>query len=194
MKPSFIFVTLAALLLWACQPNAQTTETNNNKPTTQKAAPSPEQLNGDYFLPMLGLDKRYKDQGMQEFTKAATRPIRPGTVINGEGQFPVYQVFDENDMVLANIYYIQNDALLNIPHFVDIVSSRITTPEGIKVGDSYGKLVETYGELPLTGSEIEGWTHAYLGELQLRIDAYNPEVKGATAEPDDEILGIGFFL
>lgn len=193
MKPYLIFVLVSVFLFGACQPNAQTTEETNQAPT-QQPAPSPDQLSGDYFLPMLGLDKRYKDMGMQEFTKAASRPIRPGTVINGEGQFPVYQIFDENDMVLANIYYIQNDAMQDIPHFVEIVSSTITTPEGIKVGDTYGKLTETYGDLALTGSEIEGWTHAYLGELQLRIDAYNPEIKGATAEPGDEILGIGFFL
>lgn len=193
MKSYVFYLLLPAFLLGACQPNAQTTEETSTN-TVQQPAPSPEQLNGDYFLPMLGIDKRYKDMGMQEFIKAASRPTRPGTVINGEGQFPVYQVFDGNDQVLANIYYIQNDALQDIPHFIEIVSPTLTTPEGIKVGDTYGKLVETYGDLPLTGSEIEGWTHAYLGELQLRINAYNPEIKGATAEPGDEILAIGFFL
>lgn len=193
MKPYLTIILLSTFLLGACQPNVQTTDSNTTT-AVQTPPASPDQLTGDYFLPVLGIDKRYKDQGMQALIQAATRPIRPATIINGEGQFPVYQILDENEMVLANIYYIQNDAMMDIPHFVEIVSSTITTPEGIKVGDTYGKLVETYGDLPLTGSEIEGWTHAYLGELQLRIDAYNPEIKNATAESGDEILGIGFFL
>lgn len=194
MKPYLTFLLAATLSLWACQSNTSSEEAANQSSIVQPSAPSPDQLTGDYFLPVLGIDKRYKDLGMQEFIEAASRPIRLGTVINGEGQFQVYQIFDDKNKVMANIYYIQNDELLDIPHFVEIVSPEITTPEGIKVGDTFGQLVKTYGDIPITGSEIEGWTHAYLGQLQLRIDAYNPEVRDAKADPEDEILAIGFFL
>jgi hypothetical protein len=186
MKPYLFFVLLLALTATACQSDQQ------NK-TLVAPPPSPDHLGADYFLPILGLDKRYKDLGVLEMIKVAQRPVRPGTVINGEAQFPVYQVFDDNNQVLANIFYNQNGEL-EIPFFVEIVSSSITTPEGIKVGDTYARLIDTYGDLPTTGSEIEGWTHAYLGLVQFRMDAYNPQVQNPTINPEDEILAIGFFF
>jgi hypothetical protein len=193
MKPSLLFIALFAFLFSACQPKAQTPENNTDTAVQEQPAP-PAKLNRDYFLPMLGLDNRYKDQGISAYINAASSRIVPGQIQNGEGLFYVYKIFGDDDTELAHIFCIENDAMVEIPHYIEIISPKISTPKGIKVGDSYAKLVETYGEVTLIGSEMEGRTHAYVEEVQMRISAYNPEIKGATAEPDDTILSIAFFL
>lgn len=192
MRSYGLFLLLSVLFFSACQPK---NETDENTETLVEETVSPSaSLSPQYFLPKLGIEKGNKDQGIQMYIQAASKEIKHGQVTNGEGIFDVYKIYEKDGTELAHIYCIQNDAMMEIPHYIEIVSPTIPTPEGLKVGDNFAKVQELYGDVPLVGSEIEGWTHAYVGSVELRLSSYNPTVKGATAEPDDEVLSIAFFL
>lgn len=192
MQKNLLFICLCFLLA-ACQSNSSSNEESTAE--TEVATPVlPDNISTTAMRTALGLTNIVPGQGIDAMIENADKQIVKGIVENGEGSFDVYKIMDEDGEELANIYCIENDELVEVPQSVQITSNRIATPEGIRVGDSYEKLQATYRDFKVTGSEIEGWTYAQIGDVYMRLSAYNPAPPTVSVAPDDEVVFIEFDL
>lgn len=192
MQKILFFISLC-LFFTACQPNTQ----SNEEAAVETEVPAPELPSNISTASMrlaLGLARVVRGQGIDAAIERAGKKIVKGIVENGEGTFDVYKIMDDDGEELANIYCIENDELVEVPVSVQITSPRIATPEGIQVGDSYEKLQATYSGFTVTGSEIEGWTYAKIGDVYMRLSAYNPNPSSVSVAPDDQVVFIEFDL
>lgn len=192
MQKSLFFICLCFFLV-ACQSNTS----SNEESTTETEAPAPVLPNNISTTAMrtaLGISELVPGQSIQALMEKASKKIVKGVVENGEGSFDVYKIMDDDGEELANIYCDENDELVEVPGSVQITSNRIATPEGIRVGDSYEKLQATYRDFKVTGSEIEGWTYARIGDVYIRLSAYNPAPPAVSVAPDDQVVFIEFDL
>ncbi|MEM6377730.1 MAG: hypothetical protein AAF705_05935 [Bacteroidota bacterium] len=188
-----LFLMCFVFFLAACQSNNSNEDTAN----TEIEAPLPNlpsTISTTEMRAALGITNMVPGQGIEAAIENATKKIVKGTVENGEGIFDVYKIMDDDGEELANIYCIENDAMIEVPQSVQITSNRIATPEGLKVGDSYEKMQATYSDFTISGSEIEGWTYARLGEVYIRVSAYNPIPDSVSVAPDDKVVFIEFEL
>lgn len=192
MQKSLFFIYLC-LFLAACQSNTQSNEEVATE-TEVEAPVLPDNITTTSMRAALGISNIVPGQGIDATIENADKQIVKGVVENGEGSFDVYKIMDGDGEELANIYCIENDELVEVPHSVQITSNRIATPEGIRVGDSYEKLQATYRDFKVTGSEIEGWTYAQIGDVYMRLSAYNPAPPAVSVAPDDEVVFIEFDL
>lgn len=192
MQKNLIFIGLC-LFFVACQANT----TSKEEATSEVEAPAPQLPNNISTTAMrsaLGISEIVPGQGIQALIEKAGKKIVKGIVENGEGSFEVYKILDDDGEELANIYCIENDELVEVPQSIQITSNRIATPEGIRVGDVYEKLQATYRDFTVTGSEIEGWTYARIGDVYIRLSAYNPAPPAVSVAPDDQVVFIEFDL
>lgn len=188
-----LYLICFAFLFAACQSN----NAPDNGANTETEAPSPtlpSTISTTEMRAALGISNVVPGQGIEAAIENATKKIVKGTVENGEGTFDVYKIIDDDGQELANIYCIENDAMVEVPQSVQITSSRIATPEGLKVGDSYEKMQATYSDFSISGSEIEGWTYAKVGDVYIRVSAYNPIPDSVSVAPDDVLVFIEFEL
>lgn len=192
MQKSLFFIGLCSFLV-ACQSNTSSNEASTAE--TEVSVPAlPNNVSTTAMRSVLGISEIVPGQGIQALIEKAGKKIVKGVVESGEGSFDVYKIMDDDGQELANIYCIENDALVEVPQSVQITSNRIATPEGIRVGDTYEKLQATYRDFTVTGSEIEGWTYARIGDVYIRLSAYNPAPPAVSVAPDDQVVFIEFDL
>lgn len=91
---------------------------------------------------------------------------------NGEGDFDIYNILDENGKTLGYAMpgYKDEELLGDIT----ITTPTAQTEGGISVGMTYGELRKKIPGIAVNGSEIEGYTYASHGNLYYRLDSYNP--------------------
>lgn len=108
----------------------------------------------------------------------------------GEGDFDIYPLTDENGNRLGYILPDPRDE--KKIGSIHITSDKLTTPAGIRVGDSFSKLEKVMGEVVVHGSEIEGRTMAQFGNMVFRLDTqnYTYEVDKSKIKPATKILEI----
>ncbi len=111
----------------------------------------------------------------------------------GEGDFDIYNLKDDNGNVVA--YFLPFGEIEGKEYKVGsitITSQLAETEDGIKIGDTFGTLLEKYPDLKVNGSEIEGYTQATVGNLGYRLDEqhYNYELKTSEIKKDTKITEI----
>lgn len=176
-------LTLFSLLaFFACQGPA------NEPADIGQAAEKKMEINTQPMLEALGLGGVEMRMPISEVIETSGASIERGTVENGEGLFDVYKVRNNEGEELANLYYVEQEDGQEILFDIEITSPRIATPEGVRVGDPLSKLRKYYEDIEITGSEIEGWTYATVGNVAFRLQAYNPDPQQVSVEETDEIL------
>ena len=94
--------------------------------------------------------------------------LRRGTLRTGEGNFKVYHIKDKQG---EEVGYVMPDPLdESLIGDIYITSDRVVTEQGVRVGYTYGELVERLGALEVHGSEIEGSTSADYKRLRFMLD------------------------
>lgn len=120
--------------------------------------------------------------------------LRKDVLQTGEGDFEIYY-FDADDGQPA-LYVVED---LNDPTLVGdvhVIREGATVPgaKGIIVGDTWGALRKAFPKIEVFGSEIEGMTNAYSGNLSFRLDTYNSEYELEHSDINDttKIIEIAF--
>jgi len=185
----FLFI-VGFSLLSACQTEKTSEENTSTPPSTETASSKVSTIDVQAMMDALGLAGIEMRTSMAEVLEKASQKIERGSVENGEGLFDVYKVLNEQGAELANLYYVEGEDGTEILFDIEITSDQIATPEGIRVGDPLSKLRDVYDNIKITGSEIEGWTHAQVGKVAFRLDAYNPNPEQVSVQESDKVLHI----
>ncbi|WP_375562574.1 hypothetical protein ACE193_08520 [Bernardetia sp. OM2101] len=114
--------------------------------------------------------------------------LEKGLLQTGEGDFDIFNVKDKDGNIVA--YF---DPFEGKVGTITVTSELAKTEDGIKIGDTFGTLLEKYPNLKVFGSEIEGYTQAIVNdELGYRLDEqhYNYELKTSDIKKDTKIIEI----
>lgn len=90
-------------------------------------------------------------------------------LVNGEGNFTVYLILNEQGGKIGYLMPDPNDATM--VGDITITSSTPVTTDGMRVGMTLGDLFNRYRNLEIHGSEIESRTTASKDQLSFRLDA-----------------------
>jgi len=88
----------------------------------------------------------------------------------GEGDFDIYRIKSSEGSYAYLMPDPRNEALVGN---IIIDSPKAKTKDGFHVGSTLGDLTKKYPDLKIHGSEIEGRTHATIGNLAYRLDSNN---------------------
>lgn len=94
--------------------------------------------------------------------------IEKGLLRTAEGNFESYQIKNEAYGPMA--YFMPDPKDNKRVGDITIYSPIPSTQNGIRVGDTFGKLLVVYSGIEVHGSEIESRTYAYKDNLLFRID------------------------
>lgn len=116
--------------------------------------------------------------------------LEKGLLQTGEGDFDILNVKDDKGNVVA--YFLPFGEKEDKVGSITVTSELAKTEDGIKIGDTFGTLLEKYPNLQVFGSEIEGYTQAVVGDLGFRLDEqhYTYELKTSEIKKNTEIIEI----
>lgn len=116
--------------------------------------------------------------------------LEKGLLQTGEGDFDILNVKDDKGNVVA--YFLPFGEKEDKVGSITVTSELAKTEDGIKIGDTFGTLLEKYPNLKVYGSEIEGYTQAVVGDLGFRLDEqhYTYELKTSEIKKNTEIIEI----
>lgn len=108
----------------------------------------------------------------------------------GEGDFDILNMKDAKGNVVA--YFLPFGEKEDKVSSITVTSELAKTEDGIKIGDTFGTLLEKYPNLQVFGSEIEGYTQAVVGNLGYALDEqhYNYELKVSEVKKETQIIEI----
>lgn len=199
-------VIIASFILGiiACNEPANNTETPSTAtdttaaittpPKEEKKEPSDSTLQNKYLITENGLVNIKIGDTIIQHKKYLKKAVQE----NGEGDFPGYDLLDENQEVIGFVFsdddnntYKENDLVGSI----EIYSPLYKTKEGIGVNSTFENLKKTYPQAKTNGSEIEGWTSTNLGGLSFRLDAYfnTYEIDETKIKPSTKVVHIGIW-
>lgn len=178
------------ILLSACQTEKPVEETTTPETPPKTSVAKVSTIDIQSMMDAVGLSGIETRSPMTEVIEKATQKIERGTVENGEGIFDVYKIMDEQGEELATLHYVEGENGDEILFDIEITSDQVATPEGIRVGDPLSKLRSVYDNIEISGSEIEGWTHAHVGDVAFRLESYNPNPNQVSVKESDKILYI----
>lgn len=117
--------------------------------------------------------------------------LEKGLLQTGEGDFDIFNVKDKDGNTVA--YFVPFGENEDKVGSITVTSELAKTEDGIKIGDTFGTLLEKYPNLKVYGSEIEGYTQAIVNEkLGYRLDEqhYNYELKTSEIKKETKIIEI----
>jgi hypothetical protein len=116
--------------------------------------------------------------------------LEKGLLQTGEGDFDMFNVKDDKGNIVA--YFVPFGEKEDKVGSISVTSELAKTEDGIKIGDTFGTLLEKYPNLEVFGSEIEGYTQAVVGNLGYKLDEqhYNYELKVSEVKKDTKIIEI----
>lgn len=116
--------------------------------------------------------------------------LEKGFLKTGEGDFDIFNLKDENGNTVA--YFVPFGKNQDEVGAITVTSTLAKTEDGIKIGDTFGSLLEKYPNLKVYGSEIEGYTQALVGNLGYRLDEphYVYELKIIEIKKETKIIEI----
>jgi hypothetical protein len=117
--------------------------------------------------------------------------LEKGLLQTGEGDFDIFNVKDKDGNTVA--YFVPFGEKEDKVGSITVTSELAKTEDGIKIGDTFGTLLEKYPNLKVYGSEIEGYTQAIVNEkLGYRLDEqhYNYELKISEVKKETKIIEI----
>lgn len=86
----------------------------------------------------------------------------------GEGNFEIFNLKDAKNNVVA--YFLPDPNDNSLIGEIYVTSPEAQTEDGIKIGQTFGDLLDKHPDLEVHGSEIEGQTFANYGNLSFKID------------------------
>ncbi len=119
--------------------------------------------------------------------------LEKGLLQTGEGDFPMFNMKDsEGNIVAYFVPFGEVEGKEDKVGSITITSELAKTEDGIKIGDTFGTLLEKYPDLKVYGSEIEGYTQAVVGDLGYRLDEqhYSYQLKTSEVKKDTKITEI----
>ncbi|PIY11219.1 MAG: hypothetical protein COZ18_04490 [Flexibacter sp. CG_4_10_14_3_um_filter_32_15] len=117
--------------------------------------------------------------------------LEKGLLQTGEGDFDIFNVKDKEGNIVA--YFVPFGEKEDKVGTITVTSELAKTEDGIKIGDTFGTLLEKYPNLEVFGSEIEGYTQAIVNEeLGYRLDEqhYNYELTTSEVNQGAKIIEI----
>ncbi len=116
--------------------------------------------------------------------------LEKGLLQTGDGDFDILNMKDDKGNVVA--YFLPFGEKEDKVGSITVTTELAKTEDGIKIGDTFGTLLEKYPNLQVFGSEIEGYTQAVVGNLGYRLDEqhYNYELKVSEVKKETEIIEI----
>ncbi|AFM05035.1 hypothetical protein Fleli_2678 [Bernardetia litoralis DSM 6794] len=188
LKFCVLIVVFASL--FSCSSNqtkeAESTEVENVDTTTIVVEEVKEEVKEDneliiYEKSFLGLSS---DMKISDYKGT----LEKGLLQTGEGDFEKFDVKDKDGNVVA--YFVPFEEKVGS---ITVTSELAKTEDGIKIGDTFGTLLDKYPNLKVYGSEIEGYTQAIVNdELGYRLDEqhYNYELKTSEIKKETKIIEI----
>ena len=160
-----VIMGLLLAVLYSCTSNAPEPVAPQPEPTPpveaevpQPAPPSPYQITEQGFY---GIE-------VGQAISAIETKIEASVLQTGEGDFDVYDIFDEDGTALGNFFPNLDDPTL--VGNIEVTTPKAQTAEGFKVGTTYAEIQEQLTDYEVHGSEIEGQTHVYYNNFALRLD------------------------
>jgi hypothetical protein len=89
----------------------------------------------------------------------------------GEGTFDAYEIKDFDNNPAG--YILPDPKNKDLVGDITVTSPKAQTAEGIKIGSTFQELQKVFPGIEVHGSEIEGRTHARVGNLSYRLDVAN---------------------
>jgi hypothetical protein len=156
----------STLLIAACKEKPATETVQKTDSTIQK--PVVVAIDSSLLIFPLNFRGLKLEGSLAEAKKKFGKLLKKEILQTGEGDFDIYRLYDEKGNPLA--FFIPTE---NKPPLIDnitITSEAAQTPDGLKVGKTLGDLLAVYPKLTVSGSEIEGWTHAQAGGYLFKLD------------------------
>lgn len=175
--------------LFACGSSSQTTEVESTEQTTEEVTEVKEETKKEgsdltiYQKSFLGLSP---DTKITDYKGT----LEKGLLQTGEGDFPIFNVKNDKGNTVA--YFVPFGEKEDKVGSISVTSDQAKTEDGIKIGDTFGTLLQKYPDLKVFGSEIEGYTEAVVGNLGYKLDEqhYNYELKVSEVKKETEIIEI----
>ncbi len=182
-----IFYTSLLCLNMACSNknnNSGTTETNSQSKSNESDLESKKETS------ILILDHSILDISVGDQISLHKASIEKDMLSNGEGDFIIFRINHEEFGTLGHFYPEPNDE--SLVGLISITSKIPKTVAGIHVGSTFEDLLTAHSEVDVHGSEIEGRTHAYSGNLSylLNINNFSYTIDQSTIPLDTEIIAI----
>lgn len=169
-KSQFLFLIMLSTLVYGC--GESTNQTAEEPPPTEET-PVAEQVQATQpearkaAIPMIS---KNSFQNISPGDPIADHQafIEKGVLRTGEGDFDSYRIKNEDYGTMA--YFMPDPKDEKLVGDITVHSPLASTESGIRVGDTFGKLLVVYSGLEVHGSEIESRTYAYKDNLLFRID------------------------
>ena len=132
----------------------------------------------------------FLDMAPGQALEVHSKRLNKGVLKTADGELEAYFIEGPRGEELGYVMPDPNDpSLLGDLH---ITSPGVVTERGVRVGNSYGELVERLGKLEVHGSELESRTYATDGKLHYRLDEpHNTyEVAADEVSPNAKVLAI----
>ncbi len=108
------------------------------------------------------------DSKLADAQKKFGKLLKKEVLQTGEGDFDIFRLYDEKGNPLA--FLMATDTKPYLIDNITVTSENAKTPDGLSVGKNLGDLLAVYPKLKVSGSEIEGWTHAEAGGYLFKLD------------------------
>ncbi|MCP4438230.1 MAG: hypothetical protein GY810_04735 [Aureispira sp.] len=173
MNRIIIFFCIGLLGLVSCNEPTPTAETNDDNKgdkidstTLTKEETTDLSSDNKFLITASGLSFIKIGALISDYPKH----LKEGVLENGEGDFPGYDLLDENQEKIGFVFPKHDDESLVGP--IQIYSPLYKTKEGIGIGSTFAELKKAYPNRETHGSEIESRTSTEVGGLSFRLDAY----------------------
>lgn len=155
------------LLLISCNETNTTTEEVSKTPNTDHKIV--EEINKEEEeIPLIVFQNSILSMSPGHPIKEYETVIEKGLLETGEGDFEIFNLKDSKGNVVA--YFLPDPNDNSLIGDIYITSSEAQTEDGIKIGQTFGDLLDKHADLEVHGSEIEAQTFANYGNLSFEID------------------------
>jgi hypothetical protein len=198
MKIRHLFI-LPLFVFFACGGTTTTenTETEQTTDSTAETETKSEQENtettnenSDYLIEETKFFGVEVGKNIEDILAEKPDLLKKGMYQSGEGDFEIYQILDSDGGSLADVFFFEEKGKKKITSIV-VTSEKAATLKEIKVGSTYDEVMKAYPKAEVHGSEIEGYTHAFIGGFAFKLDVniWTEEVKEKIA-PETKVIAI----